>query len=561
MVIVKFSQCLNELNEEVKKKIIEKQDELFSTELNSLEERFRCAEFRKKLLKNLSDIEKKYFITFLRKYSLYNENSRKEEQSVSTEEKLALLLLRQKGLLFEVKKQNQNQRFVMPAEITESFLELYFNKREETSNDAFSVSTKQYLYLLIELLLFINNKKINKTSALERFDKHLSTSVNSALLLKYLEYERLVKKMNGQYIILDENCDQFFQRANKDIKQSLTFFILNDYLKDVFIVFFLLYRFRKGSISIEEIENIITKQSQENMDTVYKVIEQLTSLDIVTKTREDIIVSLSDELLEEDKKISMVAGKCDFLIPVYIDNETLWNFRCWGEFVHWEAMVHVTFKPETVANGLKMKRDIQKLINHLEKFIAKADVLAFEGAIGKWLEYGRPIIKKTNVTFYSITENLHIKYVEQHWHHWWALCEAGITIEKEMETKFELLLQKCSLTVVEHKKEQDKQQRDSLITIENLYPEFASVFPEIEKLPEQWFSLTAYDERTLQRIIKQAIILQIPIEVQIGQQEIIKMYPLKMHIDKGCYVVFGRNNNNIRLQQISKLAIVHPLKM
>ena len=564
MVIVKITQCLKELNDEVKKKIKEKQDELLSTEtFATLEERLESPQFREKLLKTLTNVEKKYFITFIRKYSIYHENGGKEEQLASSEEKLALLLLRQKGLLFEVETRNQHQRYVIPIEVVQSYIELTVTKDENTLIDQDVVSTKQYLHILIEVLLFIKEEKIKKASQLDSFTDRISlTSIDGELLINYLVHERLLKKTNGGYIVLDENCDQFFKRKNKDIQQSLTLFIATHYLKDFYIVFYIVNCFRKGSITIEEIQNFVTQYGQESIANVNEFIEQLTLLNIITKSTEGVIVvqNEEDDYYKQDQKQGMVVGKCEFLIPAYVDNEALWIFRCWGEIVQWEAMVHISFKRETILNALTMNRDVQKLFDHLEKFIAKVEVSAFEETVKKWLEHGRPIKKKTKLTFYEVSEKLHVKYIEQHWQHWWAKSDSGITIEKEFEAKFEQLLQKCSVTVVMADNKEHELQPPSPITVNNSFPYFGDVFPEVEKLPKQWFSLTAYEEKALQRIIKQAIILKIPIEVKDKNEDIIIVHPLKIQIENGSYTVLGQDNKSVSLQQIKKLAIVHPLK-
>ncbi|UTW69156.1 hypothetical protein KHA80_19005 [Anaerobacillus sp. HL2] len=69
------------------------------------------------------------------------------------------------------------------------------------------------------------------------------------------------------------------------------------------------------------------------------VIKQLQLMEIISCPQNNIIVT-SDELNGENN-VGLENGFLQFLLPVYIRNDAIWTFACWGNFHQWESMVNL----------------------------------------------------------------------------------------------------------------------------------------------------------------------------------------------------------------------------
>lgn len=560
MVIVKLEKCIKQLNNEIKDQIIQKQTELLNDdEMLTLEERLENPQFRIKLLEHLTYIEKKYFIIFIKKFGLYDEGI-KEEQIISTEEKLALLLLQQKGLIFQVKKHNQNTSYVIPIEVIESFLLLQLQKKEIDIPKNEHRPQKRYIYYLTELMMFIkNNKKFTKAQ-FNKFNENLAPNVNLQPLLKYLQTEGAV---SDQFLVSNENTEKLFKRNNHDLKQSLALFLLNHHLKDRFsilVVVTLLLRSQRP-ISINQLADFIMKYIPINKTLLNEAINVLVSFEIISRVN-DCLFQINDEIDSVHVHKGLSIGLNEILVPVYIRNDLLWNLRMWGHFSNWEEMVHISFQQETVINAFKMNGCMQQLFNCLNLILQKNEANDLFGTIETWIDRNRPVIKKQALTFYTITEKLHLKFIEEHWPHWWDQANSGIIINEDMAFEFESMIRKISVEII------DEKNKTACIISENnkfniisKYPVVTKEIPEIVNIPKQWFRLTTYDEKTLNRIIKQAIVLNLPVQLQFSNEEIIMFYPKKVTIEQGLYFVYSQENIKYSFSCVSKASIVNPINL
>ncbi|MCT8139049.1 hypothetical protein H1D32_15890 [Anaerobacillus sp. CMMVII] len=558
MVIISLEQCIKVLQEEVKQKIFEKQNEVCPNDRkNNLEERLFDLEFRKMLLTNLSEVEKKYLPLFLNKYSFYLKNNLSQEQTVSIEEKLALLLLRQKGIVYKMSDHKQNQTFIIPVEFVEAYFELTF-QLEVQEKLSQPLSGKHYLYYLFEIIFLIKDKTIRRNGELGILKEKFSELINWEVLVKFLINEGLVIEEKQELVVLDQKCHEFFQKPSTGIKRQLTTFILLESFKDPFASHFILWTLFSGLKVTKQTAMVhYLKEKGHYLESVFvDIIKQLTLLDIISVT-EDVIILPSEELEEVQ---GMEAGILEFLVPITVKNEALWIFRNWGQFKHWDIMIQISMTNKTIKRALIQGLDVNDLFTHLQKYLPEMVINKWEITLKQWLIEGKPIIKKEELVFYSLTERLHLKYIEEHWLHWWEKTTNGIVIEKKNMRYFEEVLNRLAVNVICKKEEKFSDQNIELVII-NEFPELTMVLPEVEKLPKQWFVLTAYEERTIQRIVKQAILLQLWLQIETKKKELIKLFPEKLTNTNGRYDVISKDKVKFGFSEIVKLCVIHPLKI
>lgn len=562
MVIVTVKQCLQQLNDDIKMKILRKQNESMK-EVNSNDLSFRLQNnnFRKKLLATCSTIEKKYLILFFQKYNAYLKCSDKEEQT--TEEKLALLLLRQKGIIFKIEF-NHKQRYAIPIEFMESFFEDSFQHNQKAVASQV-LATKKYIYFIIELLRYTEEKKVKTLTDLHLLNEKVAQiiDIDWPLLASFLEEEGCLKtNKQGLLSINKKNCTQFFMEDNEDVKRRLSRFIIFTLIKDPFIAEFLhwvIFRYcGDNSVSYDDLELYAQKNQLSMNGDFFMAVEQLQLFEIISFKENKLM--LTCDSIDEENSIGIENGILHFLIPVYISNDALWSFACWGNFQQWESMVEIRISIDTVRAALREGYEFTTLIENLQKYIPHNLIVNWQQTLQQWLDSAKPVEKKDNIIFYTITEKLHKAYIEEGWTDWIQFSNQGLLIEKEMEVKFEKLLKQIPINLAErHIEDEVGKEEQSLIVI-NEFPDISTIFPEIEKIPKQWFALTSYEEKAMQRIVKQATVLQLPLQIEKKNGDIKKVSTTKLIVHNGNFEIEIAHENNISFQEIQRLAIVHPLQ-
>lgn len=563
MDIVSIEQCLKQLNNDVKTKIISKQDELLGGwPVRCLHERLNESEFRKKLLSQLSSKEWQYLFSCIQDSSPYLGKSEKEREVVTLEKKLTLLFLRQKGLLFKLNALPHHQAYVVPLEIVESYFELTFKHKKVPISDYQPLATRKYLYYLMELIIFLKERALNKRESFQILKEQISNSVNWEMLLQFLEHVGLVEKHHGQFVVKNKQCDSFFQQSNQDSRLALAIFCLNGFIETSFSRSFLIWAIFHApgeGVELKQISQYLKKNNQDDDIDLDQAIEQLIIIEIV-HVKDGIVFCTNDQVGEDKEQQGMEVTVGQFLVPVYISNEALWTFRCWGKIHEWDVLVQIGFTELTFRQALLDGRQLKHLMRFLTLFLPETTINRWQHSFEQWQIKAQPIVKRKNVTLYLVTEPIYLNYIEEHWHNWWEKADNGIIIEQHSERLFEDLLEKLELKVIAEKIEEGIPKEPFLVSVINEFPEASSVIPEVEKLPKQWFTLTFYDEKTIQRMIKQAIVLQLSIQIEIDNQKIFKLFPLKLSVNKGRYVIGCEDSKKIYFEQINKIAIVHPLE-
>lgn len=545
-------------------KIINKQDELLGVwPVQCLHDRLNESEFRKKLLSQLSSKERKYLFSCIQDYSPYLRTVKKEEEVATMEKKLTLLFLRQKGLLFKLDKKKHHQAYVIPVEIVESYFELTFKDQKDRTVHTQPLVTRKYLHYLMELIIFLKKRGLKQRESFQLLKEDISTSVNWDMLLQFLEHVGLVERHHGQLIVKNKQCDIFFQQSNQDIKLAIALFCITDFIETSFSQSFLIWAIFHNPSEGVELKQIVQYLNKNNQDVgigLDQAIEQLIIVEIVYVTEEGSIFFVKEEVGEDKEQQGMEVTIGQFLVPVYIRNDALWTFRCWGTFQDWDVMIQIGFSELSFRQALLEERQLKSLLRFLTLFLPEITITRWQQSFDQWQKKAQPIVKKQNVTLYSITEPIYINFVEEHWHNWWKKADHGIIIEKQLELSFEDFLEKLELKVIAEKFEETIPKEQLLLSIINEFPEASSIIPEVEKLPKQWFALTFYDEKTMQRIAKQAIVLKLSLHIEINNQEMIKLFPLKLEVNHGCYEIICQDTKKFSLRQIKKIAIVHPLE-
>lgn len=564
MDIVSIEQCLKQLNNDVKVKISNNQDEFVGFwPVECLHERLNDKEFRKKLLSQLSSKENKYLLSCIQEYSPYLNRVKKEEVVVTTEKKLGLLFLRQKGLLFKLDEKTHHQAYVIPVEIVDSYFELTTMDQKVRIGDIAPLPTRKYLYYLMELIIFLKERGLKRRESFQMLKDEISTNLNWDMLFQFLEHVGLVEKHHGQIVVKTKQCDLFFQQSNQDIKLALALFCLNDFIETSFSRSFLIWAIfhdpGKG-VELKQITQYLNKNNQNVDSGLDRAIEQLIVVEIVTVTKDGIIFCANEQVGVDNVQQGMEVAIGQLLVPVYISNEALWTFRCWGMIQEWDVMVQIGFSELTFRQALLDERQLEDLIRFLGHFLPETTITRWQQSFQQWQKKAQPIVKKQNITLYLITEPIYINFVKEHWHKWWEKADNGIIIERQFEGLFENLFEKLEINIIAEKFEEAIPKKQFQLSIINEYPEASSVIPEVDKLPKQWFTLTFYDEKTMQRIIKQAIVLQLSMQIEIDNQEIIKLFPLKLSVNNGCYEINCKDKKKFSFRQIKKIAIIHPLE-
>jgi hypothetical protein len=561
VVIISLEECLKQLQPTVREKIIQKQNEVvLNDRRDDLRERLSDLEFKKKLLSSLSANEKKYFIDSLKKYSFYLNNSSVEEQPTSIEEKLALLLLRQKGIVYKLDDKKHKQQFIVPVEFIETYFQLTF-LTELKQQRPLRYSKKHYLYYLLETICLIKEKVIQNVSDLELLDEKFSNLIKWEWLLDYLVGEGVIKYVNNALVVINENCQRFFQLPNKEIQKRIMMFILTTYYKEnLFTSHLLLWCLfsKEGGVKRADIIQYAKRHECFSETEFNNVLQKLSILDILSISEDDIIF-WADTTSDFDI-CGMEAGILEFLVPVSINNLTLWTFSCWGKILQWDFMTHITLTKETVSQALLEGYEAGDLVYNLQSYLSKDIYNRWQPTLKQWLEEGAPITKKDQLVFYSISNKLHRKYIDEHWQGWWEETSNGIVIENSSTEVFEKLLRKLSLNVMIPKKDDSDQLEKLEVVINNEFPHETTVIPEVARLPKQWFVLTRYDERIIQRIVKQAIVLELWVQIETTENEIIKLLPMKIANKNGTYEIITNEKRRLSLSEIVKVAVIHPLK-
>ncbi|RXI98129.1 hypothetical protein DS745_17435 [Anaerobacillus alkaliphilus] len=559
MVILTIEQCLSQLNIDVKNQIKKQLEEYGAKEEEDLAKLLTNIDFRRNLLSSLSVEESSSYLSILRKYSMYMPTMQGEEQMTPMEEKIALLLLRQKGIAYKLDEKKHKQQYIIPSEFVEAYFENMYHQEYECSNQP-SISLKKYVYYLVELLKTLKETQIKKVVNSDLMTS-VNPSVNWSLLHEFLVSEKLLLESQAGTLVNEQQCEIFFRKSTIEIKKMLTKFILWHGLEESLSCHFLYWIIfsLKGGLERKRVENFITEQGI-HPKVLQEVLEQLVILDIVSPY-EEIILSTNELYEEVEEAEGMETGVLEFLVPVSISNTAIWIFRSWGTILQWDAMIHFSFTSETVARALEDKHTIDLLKEYLLSYFPENVVTNWHPTLNNWVEKGMPIVKKELLVFYRITEKLHRNYIVEHWKEWYEQTENGFLIEREFVNSFEKLLSKLSLRVLTENRPHDFTNiEDELeITLKDEFPLIGTALPEVERLPKQWFIPTYYEERMVQRILKQAIVLKLSVQIETVEQEIIKLYPLKLILTNGSYSVITKEETIIKIHAISRISIIHPL--
>lgn len=553
MVIVNLHQCLAQLNTEAKHKIVAKLHDLIPGDKRDLETLLFDKNNRIKILSNLSTVEKAHLHKLIKKYSVLIESNYIEEQSSFTEEKLALLLLLQKGVMYKLERKCHQQPYVIPLEFVEAYFELYFQEEEKQEMGRFSVKT--YLFAIIELLAEVKERKIKSVLDLKVVKECLSESVRWDILLEFLTDQQLVFRDNKQLLIVHDRCQCFFEQSCNEIKKQVTLFLLFRIMKSPYCALFLFWGIfsKKNGIS----KGKLIEYGYENRE-LQEVLIQLQLLDIIDHDEDKVQATVEQK--DDGANIqAMEVGVLEFLLPITAKPIAFWTFRRWGTIKHWDVMVQIALTLETVRFALKENASSEKLMDYINTYLRKEIVEKWYPTLVGWVEKGQPIVKKDGLTFYSLSEKLHKQFIDKHWSHWHETTVSGIVIEKKFEKEFEKLLQELSVTIRTKIIDGVSEQKLTIV-IEKEFQQLESMLPELQRLPKQWFHMTAFEEKMMLRIIKQAIVLQLSIQIEKTNGVILKVFPVNVHNKNGCYEVLTKQNEVISLATIIKIAIVHPLQ-
>ncbi len=557
MVIVTLDQCLSRLSSEVKNQIMEQHKECNFDEEEDLHTLLSDNNYQKKILSSFMGEKTATFFSLLKKYSMLRPNNHGEEQIPSMEEKIALLLLRQKGIVYKLDEKKHKQSFIIPIEFTETYFELVFQEKKTTSVQQV-LSIKKYIYFLIELISTVRTKKSMDSKLMK---KEFGSSVNWELLKEFLLTEQLLTKKEDGLYVQEEKCDLFFARSANEIKRKLTRFILWNRLGEPLSCHLLCWSIFTSSngLSRDKLDKFMIDQKIPP-EKLQEALEQLITLDIIIPSNEVIYGTTESSELKPAQQ-GMEIGILEFLIPVTIDNQAIWIFRSWGEILEWDVMVQFSISISTVTEALKNRENVERLFKTLQSYLPESVVSNWQPTFEDWVEKGSPISIKEQLVFYSLSERLHRNYVVEHWKEWVELTEHGLVIESKCTKQFEKLLSNLSLSVTNSRQEPVPVEEETKeITIISEFPVVSSALPEVERLPKQWFKLTAYEERTKQRIIKQAVVLNLAIQVETIEQEIIKLIPTVITVSNGCHLVKSNEDIHLSMEDIVKIAIIHPLK-
>lgn len=559
MVIVKLQNCLEQLSETTQYKIIEQLEVETHVNNNHLMKLLSDEHQRKTFIKKLNKTERQYISVFLQKYSPFLfENDKQHEANVTSDERIASLSLRQKGLKFKL--MNHNQPFIIPLEIARTFVHLRLKKLIGQKAEDIG-QTKPYLCFIFRILETTIERKIKKIVQLEDVihERTQKDKLSISMIISFLVEEGILVIKKDIVTISQQAVHRLFDDPAITIEEKLTFFIgyklLNDRLLSLYISCLINKRSSEKFLLTDMIKLLKYENSSLSITSLYELIKQLQLLGLAVSDEQYIqsFQTVVDENIE-----GIQVSPFEILIPVFSPNQDLWMFHKWGEIIQWDLMVHIKFSKKTFARALNGEETSGDLIRCLKRYFQDDVVGQWNVVFKEWEKEVKPIEKKQGLTFYPITEVIHQELIQKQWSSWIIRTVEGIIIESSIEKEFDALLKTLAIQVRENKGVLKNRDLNDNILIVDEFPNITEVFPGLNKVPKQWFSLTKYEEHTKQRIVKQAIILQLSLHVELHNKEVKKVFPVKLEVCNGNYKLILVNHKQLSLEKINRIAIANP---
>lgn len=516
--------------------------------------------YRKNVVNALNQTEHKQLIQFLNMYPpfLVNFNNLKEQkQLLSSLEKITVNKFRQHGLMFKL--QEHDQGYLVPFDIAE---DLVLVEIEELSqkNKTNTAKDKTYLYLIFLMIQFVHEKSLTSMQALEEL-MYEKTSYHLEIissLCSFLVEEEIVKVEHKKLTICDNKYYEVFIESSIPIELRLIYFISFTKSKAPYpslYLAFLLTKYSEKKYCLCEVTVYLIENQSLTKTTISDILKLLELVDLV-RIEDGTIQGIDHQSLETFNGIQI--SPFEIMVPVFTNNKDLWMLLSWGDVSQWESMIHITFSVESFTRALKYGRTLEQLIHCLGKYFPEDTIFQWKAIFNEWVKMATPIQKKSNITFYPLTDNLRKESIKNKWTLWAMWVEEGVLIDSMNEPQFEKKLKEIGIPVSEEKFRSKRNIKNKGIKINREIPSLNEAFPELNFIPKQWFHLTSYEERTRLRIIKQAIVLQLCVQLEVDQKMEV-LQPTKVEVENGNYTVVTNDCSIVPLEKVKRIAIIHPI--
>ncbi|MGO4887902.1 hypothetical protein ACJ2A9_09095 [Anaerobacillus sp. MEB173] len=589
MKIAFFSE---QLSDQTKMKIIDAQNTFAFNQEKDLCRRIQCSEYIGRLYDSLTENEQtvlRVFLFFSRDGMLSNEKFLQAIRTLrSSEYKVALVALRQKGFLFVGRKEKE-EVYYLPEEYL-----IYLIQRETMKIPYYvhtttkeSTSINRLLYYLFLLLHEIQQKKdfLSKNGEIgSQHRRMLITKYSSNsdeegmlkrvihLLIQFLQNESVVVPKQNRWLIDEIRLGRFLQNGLTEIENHLISYTIHQIVDkpyySLIIAHLVLQAKESKCLNPSFISKWLYQQNEEVLrDRIEEIMEIFLYLDLVEKLMVEGHVVYRRKVNGTTAKLKGYSqGEIDVYLPSMIAPIQLWEFSKWAKMVSWDIVVHFQFAKENIKSALSKKYEMSQLTNYIIQLFDERTAGKLTHHLEEWVKKYEPLKKKNQLSFYPITEKRLKMFVEQNWKDWILIVKEGILVEMENEQKLETLLNKEEVAIEQQvDKEVDKDTSKvskKVIKLDDRYPDLMEAFPGLEQLPRQWLHLTKYDERTTVLLIKQAILLEMPIiyeETNNNTQIIIE--PKQVTVNAGEYEIIDFENKKLRLSAINRIAIANPFQV
>ncbi|MCD8502757.1 MAG: hypothetical protein LRY71_15190 [Bacillaceae bacterium] len=422
---------------------------------------------------------------------------------------------------------------------------------------------KTYLFLLFTIIRLVEEKTIRSN---EQLEKYLLEKVNHYdqtllhLLLSFLVEEKIVVKVNKKLLICYERCSEVIGGNTIPLEMRLAYYVCYANLTANFSSLFLAFivsTYNDQQFCVSDLNTYLTKSKQAPKELVLaNALNQLNSSGLVVKENET-VYTISHETIDALSGVQI--SPFEILVPVFAHNRDLWTFMTWGDLGEWESMIHFTFSTQSFARALKNEQTLSQLIECLEKYFPKDTINDWKELFAEWVKKVTPIKKKTNMTFFPLADHLQKQLIKKQWSLWAIWAEEGIVIESINEVQFEKLLTDLGLQTSNEAIKKEKVEKQE-INISNEIPSLNEGLSELDHIPKQWFHLTSYEERTRLRVVKQAILLQVFLQLEIGN-EVDVLQPVKLEVANGHYTIVSKEGRKVSLDKVKRIAMIHPINI
>ncbi|MDG5788316.1 hypothetical protein QA612_12520 [Evansella sp. AB-P1] len=432
---------------------------------------------------------------------------------------------------------------------------------------------KVYYVIPRELDLHILNEEKNKNNKLRLNNKKLSffnIKLFQMLLLLYLHHQiqEGSKDLNHD---LDAAMNKWFSEKAAEIMQNMN---VNDVCNslennpDDFVEYYAFQFFQNmlqhsGPYSPLFVKKIIWGspiQLEEEEKLNQCIVKQLEDNDLLISTSEGQDSSLFfGELTEE---IIHLQG-FQWLVSTKLPLVTIWRILVISEVLSVGQMLQVSISPVTIEKSKKMKVSV-RLWKKTSELLPVPNEQQREQLEKMW-EDPTLLVKRNHFVLYEVKSPTLLKELGKSAKKFlnggeFFIHESGIFVSQSSVIQWEKYVKSASLPIKEAETLATDSKEMNKFNINSPKKMVPNEWREVNQLPETSFQLMMYKENMIARLIRQSQALKLPILIEDvdNMKFVAEINTLKFKPNESVAITY--KGHHINLQQIKRLAILHPEK-